>query len=228
MRKVIAGPGCSECVCGLINVPKENGEIGWTTKFCDCWYEFENLKKMYELLDASNVSMMNLVKNPISEISKDRLALIENALSDEERYEGKNWLFIWGPLGTGKTFLTVAAVQVAIAQEKSVFSIQVPEFLDNMRPDSKVIGTMEKAMSVDLLILDDWGKEKNAIWVGQQLFMLINKRYESGKPTIITSNIDPDEFNRDNITSVAIIERILHRSEIIVLSDKNFRTDKKY
>ena len=57
--------------------------------------------------------------------------------------------------------------------------------------------------SVDLLIIDDLGKEKTTEWVLEKLFLIINNRYNNYLPIVITTN-----YNINQLTHLANSERI--------------------
>ena len=48
----------------------------------------------------------------------------------------------------------------------------------------------ERLTSVDLLHIDDLGAEKRTDWVLEQLYAIINERYEAGRAILLTSNLD--------------------------------------
>jgi DNA replication protein DnaC len=218
--------GCEKCDEGRIRIPKANG-FGWTVRFCDCAYEYENAKMVYEIINQGGISKRCLLDNPISLITETQYKILDKLLSDDND-EKRNWLYVWGLPGTGKTFFATAAAQIALAKEMTVYSSMVSQFLDDMRPNSENVGVMDKAKDADVLILDDWGKEKSSDWVEERMFLILNYRYSENKITIITSNLDLDTGFDDNATTQAMIGRIKHASEIIEMSEKNYRTGKKY
>ncbi len=52
----------------------------------------------------------------------------------------------------------------------------------------------ERLTSVDLLHLDDLGAEKRTDWVLEQLYAIVNERYETGRSIVLTSNLDQTEL----------------------------------
>lgn len=57
--------------------------------------------------------------------------------------------------------------------------------------------------SVDLLVIDDLGKEKPTEWVLEKLFLIVNNRYNNYLPIVITTN-----YNRNQLTYLANSGRI--------------------
>ena len=60
---------------------------------------------------------------------------------------------------------------------------------------------------MDLLHIDDLGAEHRTEWVLEQLYTIINGRYEDERSTIVTSNLGPDELAEQ------LGERIVSRLE---------------
>ncbi len=108
--------------------------------------------------------------------------------------KGETWsALLTGTYGTGKTHLAIAALNLFGRGE----FWKVPDLLDWLRKaayDDKGIG-IDAALrrfraATGLLILDDLGTEKMTEWAGEQLYRILDSRYEMRLPTIITSNQD--------------------------------------
>jgi len=115
-------------------------------------------------------------------------------------------LYIYGHRGTGKTMLSAIVANERIKQGKPVLFSSVPDLLADIRASFKNNNTDEVLLSVktaDFLILDDLGAEKMTEWVAEQLFSIINYRYNEKLPMIITSNYDPKQI----IGRMTIVDR---------------------
>ena len=55
---------------------------------------------------------------------------------------------------------------------------------------------IDRLCSVDLLHIDDVGAEQSSAWVLEQLYTIVNTRYEDGKAVLLTTNLDHDELKR--------------------------------
>ncbi len=112
----------------------------------------------------------------------------------------KDWLFLHGPFGVGKTHLAVAAAAERERRGDEIFFATVPDLLDYLRatfaPDSNVAydDLLDRIKTVDLLVLDDMGAERSTPFAEDKLFQIINYRYESRLATIITSSHYHDEI----------------------------------
>jgi DNA replication protein DnaC len=105
-------------------------------------------------------------------------------------------LWIFGDTGTGKTTLAMLISKSALEAGRSVAIYSLPKLLARIRRtyDSEPGGDsylsfFERLTSVDLLHLDDLGAEKRSDWVLEQLYSLINERYESRRSVLITTNL---------------------------------------
>src|ERR1700760_1552066 len=119
---------------------------------------------------------------------------------DHRLAEGRG-LWIFGDTGTGKTTLAMLISKAALEAGRSVALYSVPKLLARIRRtyDSEPGGDsylafFERLTSVDLLHIDDLGAEKRSDWVLEQLYALINERYESQRSMLITTNLPHQEL----------------------------------
>ena len=122
---------------------------------------------------------------------------------------GETWCaFLVGGFGNGKTHLTIATLNEWARQGGRGYFIKVPDWLALMRKhavveegqtDSESI--LDSYSKVGMLALDDLGAEKVTEWGGEQLYRLLDRRYDDKRPTIVTSNsrqadLDPRIISR--------------------------------
>ena len=78
----------------------------------------------------------------------------------------------------------------------------------------------------DLLIIDDLGVERSTEYAMEQMFFVIDSRYRSRRPMIITTNLKLDELkNPSDLAHARIYDRILERCAPILFAGKNFREE---
>ena len=77
-----------------------------------------------------------------------------------------------------------------------------------------------------LLIIDDLGIERNSDFALEQVFNVIDSRYRSKKPLIITTNLTLSELNNTaDIAHKRIYDRILERCIPVRINNRNIRQD---
>jgi DNA replication protein DnaC len=82
----------------------------------------------------------------------------------------------------------------------------------------------ERLTSVDLLHIDDLGAEKRSDWVLEQLYSLVNERYESQRSIVITTNLDHPELE-EQIGS-RTVSRLSEMCDEIEVRGKDYRYGK--
>lgn len=141
---------------------------------------------------------------------------------DLSRGEG---LYIWGPSRAGKTYAASAMTKAFHNAGYSVMLTTSLAMLDSVKEsfdgNSKLGPT--RFTSCDILIIDDIGKENANSWVMTTLFQIVNARYESVKPTIVTSQYSPDGLRKrmsragEHESAEAIVERLRETCTLVTL-----------
>jgi DNA replication protein DnaC len=119
---------------------------------------------------------------------------------DEQLAAGRGlWLF--GDNGTGKTTLAMLVSRTALDAGHSVAIYSLPRLLAEIRAtfesdsEGSYVGFLDRLARVDLLHLDDLGAEKTSPWVLEQLYAIVNARYEAERSIVLTTNlVDADEL----------------------------------
>lgn len=116
---------------------------------------------------------------------------------DQRLTEGRG-LWFFGDVGTGKTTLAMLVSRAALDSGRSVAIYSLPRLLAEIRStfDDGTPGAytdfLARLAQVELLHLDDVGAEKTSPWVLEQLYSIINDRYEAERAVVITTNLDRD------------------------------------
>jgi DNA replication protein DnaC len=147
---------------------------------------------------------------PATPATAPAVARVREWLATDDR-----WLLLWGPYGTGKTGLAVAALgeRVRVHTEATGASpgarfITVPDMLARLRHsyarearerDGSGAGPSERELLDDLsgaplLVLDDLGAERATDWAVEQLFGVLNRRHDWHRQTVLTSNLSPRQL----------------------------------
>jgi DNA replication protein DnaC len=145
----------------------------------------------------------------------------------------EGWLVFMGETGCGKTHLAAAIVNYRYEIGKPALFVVVPDFLDHLRsafnPESKVSydQLFESVKTAPLLVLDDFGEQSTNPWVREKLYQLINYRYNSRLPTVITTRYSLDEImaGLDASISSRLVDRQISVTFNIMAPD--FRNERR-
>ncbi len=113
-----------------------------------------------------------------------------------ERLDGGDGLWLMGDVGTGKTTLAMLVSKAAVEAERTVAIYSLPRLLARIRrtyddeAGEPYLEFFERLTSVDLLHVDDLGVEKRSDWVLEQLYAIVNERYEAQRSMVVTTNLD--------------------------------------
>ncbi len=122
-------------------------------------------------------------------------------LAHEFAKSPEGWLVFSGGVGCGKTHLASAIANYRYQNKKPALFVVVPDFLDHLRstfsPESKTSydRLFESIKSSPLLILDDFGQQSTTPWAQEKLYQMINHRYNSRMPTVITTTASTEELD---------------------------------
>ena len=108
----------------------------------------------------------------------------------EKVYRDNVGLLLWGGVGTGKSFGAACVANALIEQSIPVCMVNLSSVLNtltNFSGDRNAY--IQNLMQYPLLILDDFGMERRIEFATEQIFNLIDERYRSGKPLIVTTNL---------------------------------------
>ncbi len=111
------------------------------------------------------------------------------------------WLVFLGTYGTGKTHLAAAIAKYRRAVGDDPIFTVVPDLLDHLRatfnPNSPVSydSVFNQVRNAKLLILDDLGTQNTTPWAREKLFQILNFRYETKAPTVITSSVKLEDMD---------------------------------
>ena len=119
-------------------------------------------------------------------------------------------LWFMGPVGTGKTTLAMLVSKAALRTGRSVAIYSLPRLLNEIRDTHRAershVDLLDRLIAVDLLHIDDVGAERTTDWVLEELYSIVNGRYEDQRSVVITTNI----FDRDRLCE-QITERTVSR-----------------
>jgi DNA replication protein DnaC len=143
----------------------------------------------------------------------------------------KRNVLICGPTGVGKTHLAQALAHEACRKGYTALFVNTYRMLQHIN-GGRADGTLEKRFQTylrpDLLVLDDFGLKGLHAPGPEDLYDIINTRYERGS-IILTSNRAPDEWPDlfgDPLLASAGLDRLNHNAAVVVITGTSFRTQR--
>ena len=137
-------------------------------------------------------------------------------------------LLFWGNVGTGKTFLAGCIANALLEQKIPVLMTSFPKILNALGGlySSERNEYLASLNRYTLLVIDDMGIERGSQYTIETIYTVIDERYKSGKPFIITTNIQLDALkNPQDVEHARIYDRIMERCMPVFFGGKNYRSE---
>lgn len=140
-------------------------------------------------------------------------AMIRYADKFSEFKRDSKGLILFGSVGTGKTFYAACIANRLIDNGWRVLMTNFVRLVNELQgPGVNKQKYINGLNDYDLLIIDDLGAERNSEFMQEQVFNIVDSRYRSGLPFIVTTNLTGDELKKpQEIRYSRIYDRILER-----------------
>ena len=153
-------------------------------------------------------------------------------LLDMHWVEQAHNLLILGPPGVGKSHLAIGLGLQAVELGYRVIFVTMQDLVKYLTTETiarSSRGRLKKILTADLVIIDEIGFLPISMVEANSFFQLISKLYENTS-IVLTSNKGFDEwpqFLHDPVITTAILDRLVHHSEIFNLSGLSYRVKHK-
>ncbi len=158
---------------------------------------------------------------PITQMPELPLKRVRGFCDDiQEELDAGRGLWFFGDPGTGKTTLAMLVSRTALEAGRSVAIYSLPKLLTRIRRtfderpgEQSYAELFERLATVDLLHIDDLGAENRTEWVLEQLYALINERYEAGRALMVTTNNDPEALEEQ--IGKRVVSRLVEMCDVV-------------
>lgn len=204
---------------------KKKGTYRWEGKDhpCDCAAQLRMYKKY--LSSGIGKEYQRLLWDDVDPELDPQLEPIYKFLNDPEKYLNRGvGVYLWGPPGTGKTMIATLILKGLIRKGYTGFSASMAAMVEYFtagwggKTDEKAWFT-DKFLSSQILVLDELRRDNR---LAESTFdHILRTRVNEGRPTIITTNLTPDEL--ENGYGSSILSLIVEKSIVVNLDRKNYR-----
>ena len=171
---------------------------------------------------ARNLAMNAYKEMQFSKSIKDLTFARRYVEGFENFYKKGQGIVLSGDVGTGKTFTAGCIMNALYEKGVSVLMMNIAHLI----PELEKFGNTEifsRIAEYDLFILDDFGLQSSA-YADEKLYMIVETRYSSGKPMIVTTNISKVMFAEEtNLRRRATYDRLIEKNAFITLEGKSMR-----
>lgn len=233
-------------ICGNCNTPKQTrvnilGKIKIVPCMCECMQKAYNddLQARKDAEERKKIMLMRrecFASKEFENYTFEKDDRKDERVSNAARNYANKWnemeienigLLFYGDVGTGKTFYAGCIANALIDKG-------IPAYMTSF---ARIVNTMQgmyagkqdyidKITSYPLLIIDDLGAERGSDYMLEQVYSIVDARYQSGKPLIVTTNIPIDEIKEPaDLKYKRIYDRILEMCHPVALKGHSRRRE---
>ena len=155
---------------------------------------------------------------------------IEMAKRYVQHWEGfrnsSTGLLLWGDVGTGKSFIAGCIANALLDKGVPVLMTNFARLLNKLTDmySGDRNAYIDSFKRYELMIIDDLGMERNSEFAREQVFNVIDSRYRSQLPMIVTTNLSLEELkDSTDLSRTRIYDRVLERCMPICVNEQNIR-----
>ena len=134
-------------------------------------------------------------------------------------------LLLWGGVGTGKSYMAGCIANALMEQEVAVCMTNFARIMNELNNAfSGRNEVVDRLCGYPLLVIDDFGVERGTEYALEQIYNIIDSRYRSRKPLIVTTNLALTELKNPQDTAHArIYDRLLELCTPIACTGPSMR-----
>lgn len=215
--------------CGLI---RNNDSL--LSKFFDSWeftsrvIEIDRIKANIHFENEYRISDMRFTRDTFDKDDlkqADKSKICKNYIKHwPEMYKNNIGILFYGSIGTGKTFFANAIVNCLISYGVKATSTSFPRLFNLLYSAKDKQAFLDGLSIYDLLVIDDFGVERDSKYSFENIYNILNARYSSGKPIIVTTNLQmKDMVECKNTQYSSLYSRLLEVCSIHIKMNGNDR-----
>lgn len=189
----------------------------------------ERERRMHiQRLKANGIQEKHLLDWNFSVAEDNRnIQMAKNYVENWKQVREKNLgLLFWGDVGTGKSFLAACIANALLEQGTPVLMTNFSKILNQMGGmySEERYRYIASFSHFPLLIIDDLGIERSTEYALEQVYAVVDERYKSGLPLIITTNLTISEIrNASDVAHARIFSRVLEMCTPVHISGEDRR-----
>lgn len=233
-------------VCGKCHTNKEKkiqlaGECVTVRCICKCESEereriqkqkdYEEEMRRIERLKVASLMDAKLKSATLKtftqkEDNQKLYTIVKNYVDNFETfYKSNRGLLFWGTVGTGKSYAAACIANELLNQKIPVVMTSFVKVLqviqDNTENETEFVNRLCAAR---LLIIDDLGTERNTDYALEKVYNVIDSRYRTGKPLILTTNLNLQDMQMtQDIRYQRIYDRIFEMCHPVMVNGTSWR-----
>lgn len=142
--------------------------------------------------------------------------------------ETKKGLLLCGSVGNGKTYMAAAIMNYLLDRGHRCLMTNMGRIINYMWTESDKNAYLDSLSNYALLVIDDFGAERDSDYNADIVFQVIDARYRSGLPLIITTNLTMEELKRPkDISKHRIYSRLMEMCAMIEVKGADKRIEKQ-
>ena len=144
----------------------------------------------------------------------------------EEFLESSTGLLLWGNVGTGKSYIAGCIANALLDKGVPVIMTNFARLLNKLTDmySGDRNAYIDSFKKYPLMIIDDLGMERDSEFAREQVFSVIDSRYRSQLPMIVTTNLSLEELkDTTDLSKARIYDRVMERCLPIKVNDQNIR-----
>lgn len=132
----------------------------------------------------------------------------------DKMYQSDTGLLLYGGLGSGKTYLAACIANKLLEEGRRITMTNLTSLIAHLGADygNDREYWIDRVTGADLLVLDDFGVERTTEYSLEQSYEIINARYKTGRPMLITTNLTLQEMQSEtNLGKRRIYDRVVEK-----------------